>query len=189
MFDMGGVVANSSSMKNICNELGINEHEYRTFQLDSTGRNTYKQLSVGSITTDDYWENFSINSKKEITQDYFKGFYKPVINNTVLLMIKKIKEKHRVICGTNTIKSHFEVHHQLGNYDVFDVIYSSHSLGVVKPNYDFFKQVIETEQVLAQNVFFVDDSKENIEAAKKIGMNAHLFTSNESLSQALAVYF
>lgn len=65
MFDMGGVVANSSSMNNICNELGINEFEYRTFQLDSSGRNTYKQLSVGSITIEDYWKNFSINYKKK----------------------------------------------------------------------------------------------------------------------------
>ena len=189
MFDMGGVVANSSSMNNICNELGINEFEYRTFQLDSSGRNTYKQLSVGSITIEDYWKNFSINYKKKITQDYFKNFYNPIINNSVLLQIKKLKEKYRIICGTNTIKSHFEVHHQRGNYDVFDFIYSSHSLGVVKPNYDFFNQVIEAEQVLAQSVFFVDDNKENIEAAKKIGMSTHLFTSSESLNKALTIYF
>ncbi|MEY0430595.1 HAD-IA family hydrolase [Providencia rettgeri] len=188
MFDMGGVVANSSSMNNICNELGINEFEYRTFQLDSSGRNTYKQLSVGSITNEDYWKNFSINYKKKITQDYFKNFYNPIINNSVLLQIKKLKEKYRIICGTNTIKSHFDVHLQRGNYDVFDSIYSSHSLGVVKPNYDFFNQVITAEQVLAQNIFFVDDNKENIESAKKIGMKVHLFTSNENLHKSLSAY-
>ena len=92
MFDMGGVVANSSSMKNIINELGINEHEYRLFQIDSAGRNTYKQLSVGSISTEDYWKNFSTNFKKEITQDYFKDFYNPVINYSVLLHIKNLKK-------------------------------------------------------------------------------------------------
>ncbi len=188
MFDMGGVVANSSSMKNIINELGINEHEYRLFQIDSAGRNTYKQLSVGSISTEDYWKNFSTNFKKEITQDYFKDFYNPVINYSVLLHIKKLKEKYRVICATNTIQSHFEMHCQLGNYDVFDFVYSSHSLGAVKPNHVFFNHVIDAEQVLPQNIFFVDDNQENIKEAKKIGMNAHLFTSNENLEKTLAAY-
>lgn len=189
MFDMGGVVANSSCMKNICNELGISEYEYRKFQLDSTGCNTYKQLSVGSITTDDYWKNFSMNSKKKITQDYLKDFYNPVICNSVLLQIKKLKKKYRIICGTNTIKSHFEVHSQFGNYDIFDFVYSSHSLGVLKPNRNFFNQVIEAENVLPHNIFFVDDRQENIESAKKIGMNTHLFTSNKNLNKALTAYF
>jgi len=188
MFDMGGVVSYSSNLKKILDELGISEHEYRTFQLDSAGRNTYKQLSAGSITTEYYWKNFSDNFKREITQDYFKDFYNPVTNDPVLLQIKKLKEKHRVICATNTIQSHFEMHCQLGNYDVFDFVYSSHSLGVMKPNHVFFNHVIDAEQVLAKNIFFIDDNQENIKEADKIGMNVHLFTSNENLNRALAVY-
>lgn len=65
MFDMGGVVANSSSIKNIINELGINEHEYRLFQIDSAGRNTYKQLSVGSISTKIIGKTFQLTLKKK----------------------------------------------------------------------------------------------------------------------------
>lgn len=188
MFDMGGVVANSSSMQNILNELGIDEHDYRVFQMDSEGRNTYKQLSVGSISTEDYWRNFSNNLKKEITQDYFKTFYNPVINESVLLQIKKLKQNYRVICATNTIQSHFEKHCQLANYDVFDFVYSSHSLGVVKPNHAFFNYVIGAEQTQPQNIFFTDDNQNNINEAGEIGMNSHLFTSNENLEKALAVY-
>ena len=59
---------------------------------------------------------------------------------------------------------------------------------VKKPNPEFFNKVIEAEQVLAKNIFFVDDNKENIEVARKIGMKTHLFISNESLISALTVY-
>ena len=48
--------------------------------------------------------------------------------------------------------------------------------------------MIDAEQVLPQNIFFVDDNQENIKEAKKIGMNAHLFTSNENLEKTLAAY-
>lgn len=189
MFDMGGVVANSSSMKDICKELDVDEHDFLLFQLDSKERNTYQQLSVGSITTEDYWKNFSTNSRKKIDLDYFMQFYNPVLNESVVHWIKKLKEKrYRVICGTNTIKSHFKVHHQLGNYINFDFVYSSHLMGVKKPNPVFYKKVIEAEGVLAKNIFFIDDDQDNIEAAKKIGMKTHLFTSNENLNNALAAY-
>lgn len=190
MFDMGGVIANSSSMQSICKELDIDENSYRLFQLDSKGRNTYQQLSVGEITVEYYWKNFSTNSKKEIKTDFFNSFYNPTINKELLLMLKKIKEKnYRIVCGTNTIKSHFDEHHRLGNYDVFDFVYSSHLMGVKKPNIEFFKKVMKAEKVLAQNIFFVDDNQENIEVAKKLGMNSHLFISNENLINTLNEYF
>lgn len=190
MFDMGGVVANSSSMKNICKELGVNERDFLLFQLDSQGRNSYQQLSVGEIDVVDYWLNFSRNSKKKIAIDYFKMLYDPVQNNVLVSFLEKLKKKnHRVVCGTNTIESHFEEHRRLGNYAIFDCVYSSHLLGVKKPSTDFFNKVIESEQVLAENIYFVDDDQENIEAAKNIGMKTHLFVSNTILKNALDEYF
>ena len=108
IFDMGGVVANSSSTVNVCKKLGVSAHDYHLFQLDSEGRNTYQQLSIGSINIEKYWENFSINSKIEINIDYFTALYNPVLNKSLVFMIKKLKEKgYRVVCCTNTIKSHF----------------------------------------------------------------------------------
>lgn len=186
MFDMGGVLANSSSMSAICKELGIDEKTYRLFQLDSKGCNTYKKLSVGEITVQDYWENFSTNFKKEILIDYFNEFYNPILNKSLVSMIKKIKEKnYRVICGTNTIRSHFDVHRKHGNYDVFDFVYSSHLMGVRKPNFEFFNIVMRAEQLSAKNLFFVDDNQENIEAANKLGIKTHLFASNEKFINTL----
>ena len=186
---MGGVVANSSSTVNVCKKLGISVQDYHSFQLDSEGRNTYQQLSIGSINIEKYWENFSINSKIEINIDYFTALYNPVLNKSLVFMIKKLKEKgYRVVCCTNTIKSHFEEHRRLGNYAIFDFVYSSHLMGVKKPNPEFFNKVIEVEHVLVANIYFVDDNQENIDAAKKIGMKTHLFVSDEHLKNALTVY-
>ena len=189
IFDMGGVVANSSSTVNVCKKLGISVQDYHSFQLDSEGRNTYQQLSIGSINVEKYWENFSINSKIEINIDYFTALYNPVLNKSLVFIIKKLKEKgYRVVCCTNTIKSHFEEHRRLGNYAISDFVYSSHLMGVKKPNPEFFNKVIDVEQVLVENIYFVDDDKENINAAKKIGMKTHLFVSDEHLKNALTVY-
>jgi len=189
LFDMGGVVSNSTNMKNICKELNLRESEYYSFQRDSAGRNTYQLLNKGVINVEDYWKNFSENSKLEIKTDYFKTLYKPVLNESVVSIIKKLKNKNnRVVCGTNTIESHFEEHQRLRNYDFFDTVYSSHLMGVEKPAPVFFAKIIAAEQVLACEIFFIDDNQVNIEAAEKIGIRTQIFVSVESLEKELAEY-
>jgi putative hydrolase of the HAD superfamily len=189
LFDMGGVVSNSTNLTNICKELNLSESQYYSFQQDSAGRNTYQLLSKGVINVEYYWRNFSKNSNIEIKIDYFKKFYKPILNESVVSIIQKLKDKNnRVVCGTNTIESHFEEHVRLGNYDFFDTVYSSHLMGVEKPVPDFFTKIIAAEQVLACGVFFIDDNRMNIEAAKKIGIKTQVFVSVESLEKELAEY-
>jgi HAD superfamily hydrolase (TIGR01509 family) len=190
IFDMGGVVANSSCTANICEKFGLSAQDYYSFQLDSEGRNTYQDLSLGSINAKEYWENFSLNSKIKIAEDYFKTLYSPVINESLVLLIKELKRRGcRVVCCTNTIESHFEEHLRLGNYAIFDFVYPSHLMGVKKPNPEFFKKVIDVEQVLVEDVYFIDDDQQNIEAAKKIGMKTHLFVSVEHLRNAFSMFF
>jgi putative hydrolase of the HAD superfamily len=189
LFDMGGVVSNSTNLKNICEELNLRESEYYSFQRDSAGCNTYQLLNKGVINVEDYWKNFSENSKIEIKTDYFKTLYKPVLNESVVSIIKKLKNKNnRVVCGTNTIESHFEEHKRLRNYDFFDTVYSSHLMGVEKPAPDFFTKIIAAEQVLASEIFFIDDNKMNIDAAEKIGIRTKMFVSVEILEKELAEY-
>lgn len=189
VFDMGGVVASSSCTVSICARFGISLHDFYSFQLDSEGRNTYQDLSVGSINVENYWENFSRNSNIEIQEDFFKSLYNPEVDKSALLLIKELKKRgYRVVCGTNTIESHFEVHWRRGNYAVFDCVYSSHLIGVKKPSPEFFNRIIEVERVLAERVYFVDDDKRNIEGGRAVGINTHLFVSVEHLQNALAMF-
>ncbi|MEE1921386.1 HAD-IA family hydrolase [Pseudomonas sp. 148P] len=189
IFDMGGVVASSSCTATICKEIGISLHDFYSFQLDSEGNNTYQYLSVGSISVDEYWRNFSLNSKIEIIEDLFEVLYRPEINDALILLIENLKRKgHRVVCCTNTIGSHFEVHRRLGNYEIFDFVYSSHLMGVKKPSLEFFEKVIDVERVSAKDIYFIDDDERNVEAGQSVGMKTHLFISVESLKNALAEF-
>lgn len=190
IFDMAGVLANSTCTENICAELGISLQEFYIFQLDSGGDNTYQELSIGSISPEEYWENFSYNSGIDIREDLFKVLYKPEIDSSLIILIKELKKRGcRVVCCTNTIESHFEEHLRLGNYSIFDFVYSSHLMGVKKPSPEIFERIIDLEQVLADDVYFIDDNERNVEVAKNIGMSAHLFISAEKLKKALSQVF
>ena len=53
----------------------------------------------------------------------------------------------------------------------------------------YTRKLLRRSSYWLNNIFFVDDNQENIEAAQKIGMKTHLFISNENLKNALTVYF
>jgi HAD superfamily hydrolase (TIGR01509 family) len=58
-------------------------------------------------------------------------------------------------------------------------------MGIIKPDPAFWRHILEKENVRPTDAFFIDDLAENIRAAEKLGLAAHLFTGAEGLAQAL----
>ncbi len=69
--------------------------------------------------------------------------------------------------------------------DRFDVILSSHHLGVRKPEAAFYEAVLERLGCAAAEVAFVDDRAENVDAAVAAGLHAVRFTDAASLRRWL----
>jgi putative hydrolase of the HAD superfamily len=62
------------------------------------------------------------------------------------------------------------------NYrSLFDHEFYSCFLGAAKPKLEFFEKTIEKLGCHASNVLFLDDRTENVEAAKRAGLNAIVF--------------
>ncbi|RYX81098.1 HAD family phosphatase, partial [bacterium] len=57
--------------------------------------------------------------------------------------------------------------------------------GIRKPEAAFFQILFDRYQVKPENAVFIDDNLRNIEASKKLGLNAILFTSAENLEKEL----
>ena len=54
-------------------------------------------------------------------------------------------------------------------------------MGVAKPDPLFFKKMSEILEEDFKNLVFFDDNSENIEVAKKLGMEAYLFRTVEDV--------
>lgn len=68
---------------------------------------------------------------------------------------------------------------------VFDPICYSHEIGVNKPDPDAFRITLDRLQANADEVFFVDDVPENIEAARALGIGAHLHVATDETIRVL----
>lgn len=184
IFDMGGVVTSTFNSKAIYDYLNISLEQFDDICKDD-GLDIFSQLTKGQITIKDFWDEFNNRSKKfnakPVTTDLFRLFFHPELNNETVKLINALRKKNRVVCGTNTIQSHWENHLERGDYSYFDQTYASNKIGQEKPDSLFYKTIMMAEGYSPENVFFTDDKIENINAAKDLGINAVLFSDAKML--------
>ena len=67
----------------------------------------------------------------------------------------------------------------------FHSYHLSYRLGVRKPDEGFYRKVLQQCSVPADQILFVDDRSENVEAARRMGMRGILFTGAEELASRM----
>lgn len=178
IFDMGGVVArNTDVFPDVLSYLDITREEFLTF----AGENLEKLLN-GKVSTDEFWARFSRRYGREVKEELFGKFFHSSIDREVMDLIKQLKGRSRVVCGTNTLDPHYDYHLSRGHYDIFDAVFASNKIGLSKPDPEFYRYILKNEGVNPENAFFVDDTEVNVLSADRMGINATLFTDSKSLS-------
>ena len=178
---MGGVLCRDfNDIPVISNYLGITEEKFFVY----TGEN-YRKLLDGKIDSNEFWVRFSLRYGKKVKEELFGKFFKPGTIQETRDIIEQLKSDSRVVCGTNTIDSHYYYLLNQGDYDIFDEVYASNLMGISKPDPDFYRYILKKEGIKPKNTVFVDDSEENILSAQKIGINSILFTDSDSLKEQI----
>ena len=79
--------------------------------------------------------------------------------------------RYQVCCLSNANEIHWARFNGFAPY--FDRAFSSHLLGMIKPDRDVFEHVIGELGAAPSEIVFFDDSLPNIETARLLGMQAH----------------
>jgi putative hydrolase of the HAD superfamily len=177
IFDMGGVVArNNDVFPDVLSYLDITREEFFTF----AGENLEKLLN-GKVSSDEFWAQFSRRYGREVKEELFGKFFHPSIDREVIALIRQVKARSRVVCGTNTFDPHYDYHLSRGHYAIFDAVFASNKIGLSKPDPEFYRYILKNEVVNPENTFFVDDTEVNVLSAERMGINATLFRDSKSL--------
>ena len=192
IFDMGGVVTTTCSVDKEMEEiLGIKSSEFHSI---CAGKNKEEDLmalcSDGKISCAEFWKLFSERSGISVQTDWWRLLFHPELNGETVNIIRELEQAgHRVVCGTNTVDSHWRNHVERGDYSYFDQTYASCFMGVSKPDPMFWKLILKAEKTLPSDAVFIDDRKENCLAAASLGIKAFQFTTAENLKQQLVLTF
>ncbi|QLE03051.1 HAD family phosphatase [Galbibacter sp. BG1] len=96
-----------------------------------------------------------------------------LLSNTNALHIEKVKENIGMECYIRFQKC-------------FEKFYLSHEINYRKPNADIFEFVLNENKLLPEDTLFVDDTKEHIETAQKLGLRTwHLTPVKEDVTELM----
>lgn len=139
----------------------------------------------GLISTDEfiqfYLENFPYLKREDIIDTWnsiLKDFPKHRLD--FLKEIKKSKN-YKLILLSNTNDLHIEwIKENISFYeefkDCFNQFYLSHQINLSKPNKDIFEFVINKNNLIPNECLFIDDKKENTDAAAQLKI--HTWNNN-----------
>lgn len=99
--------------------------------------------------------------------------------------IKRLYKDHKLLMLSNTNDSHFEHFHNkliaefgVTFYQLFDHVYLSHEMGMLKPSHEIFETVIKEQQLDLQRTLFIEDTARNATAAREVGLQTLLIPRN-----------
>jgi putative hydrolase of the HAD superfamily len=163
---MGGVLIREFQIANpLMKFLGRSEKGFG--EISGEIREALRSHSCGLLDETEFWDiycNVTGDSLPETTGSLLGRFFNPTLDIPTVRVVEDLKGKGmRVVCGTNVIDSHYRIHMEHSDYQVFDTVYASHILGVCKPNLE-----------------------QNVDVAAQVGIHAYMYVDSNTLQMQLA---
>ncbi|MFK2821016.1 HAD family phosphatase [Flavobacteriaceae sp. LMIT009] len=148
------------------------------------------EYEKGHISTD-ILTNYFTNKFPAISARNFKKAWNSIILDFPEYRLKFIeeltsKQSYKSILLSNTNELHIEQvieNMSLERYNrfkkCFDKFYLSHEINLSKPNKNIYEFVLNEDNLIAEECLFIDDTRENTDAAKELGIHAWNLTPGE----------
>jgi HAD superfamily hydrolase (TIGR01509 family) len=147
-----------------------------------------KQNELGYLSDEDFYKMFSKDSGQPAQQikEYFNST--DCLNTNVVTLLEELKESGKYkVCMLSNIERSF-LQKFLDNSDIarlFDVVLASSETAFIKPQREIFEVLEERIGAPFSEWYFIDDSRDNVEAAQSYGIQSHRFTTTDELRTAL----
>ena len=189
VYDYGGVISkkqNKELVNKMCKILNITAQQFFSFYTKE--RKDYDSALIDAKT---YWiktiklmdEQIELKDIDKLIEFDLKSWLD--INKETIEYIKSIKDKIKLALLSNIT---FEVLEEIKNLywiHYFDTKIFSCEERVCKPDYKIYNICIKRVNVEPQHILFIDDSKENLNAAQKMGINILKFTDCENMKNII----
>ena len=197
IFDLGNVLVKLNPEGCIGAFKAIGMGELVDSNPQSEGMKLMSKLGVGMITTEEFCEAARKLTETDVTNEEIIAAANKMLveipdeKKERLLQLKKAG--YRLFLLSNTIDVHWDycVEHLFSyqNYgveDYFEHCFLSQRMHLAKPNARIYEEVIRQANIHPDETLFIDDLKENCEAAEKLGI--HTF-QNVKFDDWLALTF
>ncbi|WP_269223661.1 HAD family phosphatase [Flavobacterium sp. IMCC34518] len=174
IFDFGDVFINldkQATMDGLKN-LGISQWNEDLNQLNL-------QYEIGSISEEDFLFGIQKHTNNASIEDISKAWNAILLDFPLyrLEFLQMLAKKYRLFLLSNTDAIHIETFEQKSGtsfysdfYQCFEKVYFSFEIGMRKPNPEVYTFVLNQNGLQAKQTLFIDDKKENTDAALELGL-------------------
>ncbi len=187
LFDLGNVLVQLRPER-FWSSLGESSLS-RSSEFGENVRAMGRRYESGAMTTDEFW--------KELMRHVGSGFSIAAVEKAFCdvlpepmpgmdAVVRATSAKTSTALVSNTSPVHFQ--HCLRTVPSLQHLqrfYVSYHMRVLKPDPAFYRAVIEGEQCDPAAMVFIDDLPENVEGARRAGMEGIVFKDAEQLKQSL----
>ena len=191
IFDFGDVFINldkEGAMQNALKLFGL-----EVFEADMIATNI--QYEIGRISTEEFIK-FYLSKFPNLSQTQIKNAWNYIIKDFPMYRLEFIKNlglntDYKLILLSNTndmhidfIKAHVDFYNDFKQ--CFDKFYLSQEIHLRKPNKDIFEFVLNENNLNPNECLFVDDTKENTDAAESMGF--HVWNIDETQEDVVNLF-
>ena len=189
IFDFGRVISGQkplSLFRNYEDELGLEPGTINSIMFDSEA---WQDALVGRKTVEEFWHEIGpelgLNSVDEV--DAFRHRYRAdeEINQGVLDLIHRLHGNYKLAVLSNSPPGLSKWLADWNMLNFFKVVFCSGDEGMAKPDPEAFELTLERLGLKPNEAVFIDDTREHVEAARKLGLQGILFTTAEKLEEEL----
>lgn len=179
LFDYAGVISPTKNnfifATNNSKRFGLSPKELMQITYEN-----WAETALGKLDDGVFWGQIAkkLNIQSEELMDLVIETFP--VDKKMVDIIEKTKVNHTTVLFSNQIKSWLEKvieDNKLRN--IFNYLVNSYNVGYRKPDREIFLEALKITDSKPEETLFVDDSPENIEAAKQMGINAIQFDNFE----------
>lgn len=194
LFDMGGVICpmqDPGVPAARFKEIGLNEQLAAQYFGRNGQQGIFRGAEDGSLSPDEFLDAYEQLTGYHATFDEiewaWRGFIFPTTPDRLRALEQLRREGYHVALASNTnpFLQRWEESADFtpegkGIQNYFDHLYYSYELKAYKPDALFFHRILQQGGYRAEETLFLDDSPKNVEAARKVGLQAIYVPDNQS---------
>lgn len=199
IFDLGGVILTLAPEQAVrrFEEIGVSD---AARQLDSYTQNgIFGDLEHGLITAEEFRRKLSEMVGREVSHEQcayaWQGYALEVPERNRRILRQLRGEGYRLVLLSNTNPYMMEwvdspdfdgEGHSISDY--MDACYLSYKLKVMKPDMEFFHQVLLAEHIAPSETLFIDDGARNVATASQMGLRTMCPVNGEDWTKEIYDY-
>ena len=190
ILDFGGVLLDINYQHTEKAFITLGCTNFKEIYSQASQTNLFNKFEIGEITENVFFEELqSLSGIKTITSGQIKNAWNAMLigfPEENYLMLKKLKEKYKLILLSNTNETHIADFEKLIEKicpvsefeNIFEKVYYSCRIHLRKPNADCFSFILKDSNLKLEETIFIDDSIQHIEGAKQVGINSYFLEKN-----------